>query len=203
VTGPDPGNQPFVQIARMGAGNWIQGGRAPARGGRHQTLPLPGGTPASRAGGGLVTHMRLRLGFGRLVADRAKREGPSSFGCTVYGVSLELGPGSVVRVPLEPPFLVREQPLGRARGDSLGFTTRRLGRAPRSRSRSGRSGVGHLIIGLTAAKGPCLFSYAFSCGIAAGAGWGRGTPTPSLTPRRRDSGRGCVPPRHPAAGHTS
>ena len=147
-------DQPIVQIAWKGIGNWIQGGRAPARGGRHQTLPLPGGTPASRAGGGLVTHMRLRLGFGRLVADRAKREGPSSFGCTVYGVSLELGPGSAVRVPLEPPFLVREQPLGRARGDSQGFTTRRLRRAPRSRSRSGQSGVGHRIIGLTAAKGP-------------------------------------------------
>ena len=71
-------DQPIVQIAWKGIGNWIQGGRAPARGGRHQTLPLPGGTPASRAGGGLVTHMRLRLGFGRLVADRAKREGPSS-----------------------------------------------------------------------------------------------------------------------------
>ena len=54
--------QPIVQIAWKGIGNWIQGGRAPARGGRHQTLPLPGGTPASRAGGGLVTHVRLRLG---------------------------------------------------------------------------------------------------------------------------------------------
>jgi hypothetical protein len=117
-----------------------------------------------------------------------------TFGCTVYGVSLELGPGSAARVPLEPPFLVREQPLGRARGDSQGSTTRRLGRAPRPRSRSGWSGAGHRIIGLTAAKGPSRILYVFSRDIAAGAGWGREPPTPSLTPTAAGLGsRLCTP----------
>jgi hypothetical protein len=33
VTGPHPGNQPIVQLARTGAGNWIQGEGPPLAGG--------------------------------------------------------------------------------------------------------------------------------------------------------------------------
>ena len=135
--------------------------------------------------------------IGLSVRDRVRLDAPF----TEY--PWNSGPGAQSEPPLEPPFLVREQPLGRARGDSQGFTTRRLRRAPRSRSRSGRSGVGHRIIGLTAAKGPSRILYAFFRDTAAGAGWGCEPLAPSLTPRRRDSGRGCVPPRHPATGHTS
>jgi hypothetical protein len=112
--------------SRTGAGDWIQGGRAPARGGRHQTLPLPGGTPASRAGGGLVTHRRLRSGIGTLEEAQTEREGPSSIGCTSHGVSSELGPGSEVLVPNSHPTRNREPVLGRVHGVSLGPNTGEL-----------------------------------------------------------------------------